>query len=118
MLPSECETFLVNKSNTPYKKATLIFPPKIKSIRLTGYYYKVMVLNSYYFSRYTDVKVIVDFGLKIYHLLGTSVDGDLFHYYLTLTNKIKDNTTVQDLWQYMKMLIKIKRIIITVQLMK
>ncbi len=67
-----------------------------------------MLANTYYFSKHTNVKVIVDFGLKIYHLLETSVDGDLFHYYLTLTNKIKDNTTVQDLWQYMKMLIKIK----------
>ena len=107
VLPSECETFLVNKSNTSYKKATLVFPPKIKSIRLMNDCYKSMVVNTYYFSKYTNVKVIVDFGLTICRILGNHVDGSLFYWYL-VRNKIKDGTNIQELEQYMKALVKIK----------
>ena len=107
VLPSECETFLVNKSNTSYKKATLVFPPKIKSIQLINDCYKSMVVNTYYFSKHTNIKVIVDFGLIICRILGNHVDGSLFYWYL-VRNKIKDGTNIQELEQYMKMLIKIK----------
>ena len=107
ILPSECETFLVDDSNISYKKASLVFPPKIKSIQLINDCYKSMVVNTYYFSKHTKIKVIVDFGLKICHILGNRVDGSLFYWYL-VRNKIKDGTNIQELEQYMKALVKIK----------
>ena len=77
VLPSECETFLVDDSNISYKKASLVFPPKIKSIQLMNDCYKSMVVNTYYFSKHTNIKVIVDFGLTICHILGNHIDGSL-----------------------------------------
>ena len=106
VLPSECETFLVNDSIILCKKASLVFPPKIKSIQLMDNCYKDMVLNTYYFSKHTDVKVIVDFGLKICRTIETG-DEHLFYYYL-LRNKTKDIPTIQKLVQYMRMLVNIK----------